>query len=101
MDTHVSNTHAASNTQAASAAVMGGTIGLTGGSLAGFALGFGGPVAAVALAAGAAYSTTVDGELGDCVRGVADCGLRACEKASELDQKHSLSAKLRSAGAAA
>merc|ERR1719313_1048012 len=51
---------------------MGGAIGLTGGSVAGFALGLGGPFAAVALAAGAAYSTTIDGDVGNAMRSVAD-----------------------------
>jgi hypothetical protein len=80
---------------------MGGAIGLTGGSIVGFALGLGGPITAVALATGAAYSTTTDGKFGDCMRSCADHGVQACERASELDRRHGLSAKIRSAGVAA
>merc|ERR1719159_176411 len=100
MESDVGNACPESGARATSAAVMGGTIGLTGGSVVGFALGLGGPITAVALAAGAAYSTTTDGKFGDCMRSCSDHGVQAYEKASELDRRHGVSAKIWSAGVA-
>lgn len=71
--------------QAASAAAIGGATGL---------LVLHGPVAAVALAAGAAYATTRQDTAGQAARSVGDLGLEAAKKGKAFADEHQLPEKV-------
>mmetsp|Transcript_14489 Transcript_14489/g.20435 ORF Transcript_14489/g.20435 Transcript_14489/m.20435 type:complete len:147 (-) Transcript_14489:123-563(-) len=57
----------------------------------------GGPILAVAAGAGTAYATGKEGATGDIARAAGDVALSVKDKAKELDDKHDLKAKTKTA----